>query len=262
MISRSYLMEWAEVAPWRDMFQVEQDLIITRALLDMYEHPDLRNLVAFRGGTALNKLFFNPPSRYSEDIDLVQLNQGPIGPILDSIRGVLDPWLGKPKRTFSSGLGTLLYRMEGEDGNKLVLKVEINSREHFSVLGYQDYPFESHSSYASGNVIIKSYKMEELLGTKTRAVYQRRKGRDLFDLYTALTTMPDLNIDDILKCFVIYTDFVGTKISKSAFLANMELKLKNEEFGKDIIPLLPRYAQSYDQDIAFELVREKLIERL
>jgi len=96
----------------------------------------LRLSLAFRGGTALNKLFFNPPTRYSEDIDLVQTTAEPIGPTLDSIRDVLDTWLGEPRRIFSNGRITLLYRVLSDEGFPLKLKIEINSREHFSVLGF------------------------------------------------------------------------------------------------------------------------------
>ena len=156
----------------------------------------------------------------------------------------------------------MLYRTISDEGFSLTLKIEINSREHFTVLGLENYPFESNSSWSSGKVDIRTYKMAELLGTKMRALYQRRKGRDLYDLYTALITLPDLDIDDLIKCFIIYTDFVGAKISKSVFLANMELKPKNEEFRQDIIPLLPRIGSLFDADLAYDLVREKLIEKL
>ena len=86
MIPRSYIQEWAKTVPWQEPRQVEQDLIITNALLKLYKHPVLKLSLAFRGGTALNKLFFNPPTRYSEDIDLVQTTSEPIGGTMDAIR--------------------------------------------------------------------------------------------------------------------------------------------------------------------------------
>ena len=49
-----------------------------------------RPRVAFRGGTALHKLFLHPAVRYSEDIDLVQVDQEPIGQTLDLVRGALE----------------------------------------------------------------------------------------------------------------------------------------------------------------------------
>jgi predicted nucleotidyltransferase component of viral defense system len=52
--------------------------------------------------------------------------------------------------------------------------------------------FSVENQWFSGDCEITTYYLEELLGTKLRALYQRRKGRDLFDLWKALTTQkPD-----------------------------------------------------------------------
>lgn len=72
MIPRAYIQAWSTKAPWPDLRQVEQDLIICRALCDLFNTPGLRDGIAFRGGTAIHKLLFKQPLRYSEDIDLVQ----------------------------------------------------------------------------------------------------------------------------------------------------------------------------------------------
>ena len=87
MIPRSHIQEWSKIVPWQSQ---DRSSNITNALLKLYAHPHLRISLAFRGGTALNKLFFNPPTRYSEDIDLVQTTAEPIGVTLDAIREVLD----------------------------------------------------------------------------------------------------------------------------------------------------------------------------
>lgn len=96
MIPRDYITEWRTEAPWVQDFQVEQDLIISKALVDIFSDPLLNQSLAFRGGTALYKLFLKPPLRYSEDIDLVQIDAGPAGELMDALRAVLNPWLGKP----------------------------------------------------------------------------------------------------------------------------------------------------------------------
>jgi hypothetical protein len=51
-------------------------------LIKIFNHHELKSIFAFRGGPALNKLFFNPPSRYSEDIDLVQIKNTKIGDVI------------------------------------------------------------------------------------------------------------------------------------------------------------------------------------
>lgn len=78
MIPAAFIRQWATHAPWPDLRQVEQDLIICRALCDLFGHPKLQGKIAFRGGTAIHKLLFEKPLRYSEDIDLVQLQPEPI----------------------------------------------------------------------------------------------------------------------------------------------------------------------------------------
>lgn len=85
MIPRRYIEEWKEIAPWPENSQVEQDLVISRALVEIFSDPFLKEHLAFRGGTALHKLYLEPPTRYSEDIDLVQIKEGPIKPILERL---------------------------------------------------------------------------------------------------------------------------------------------------------------------------------
>ncbi|MGA2259910.1 MAG: nucleotidyl transferase AbiEii/AbiGii toxin family protein [Acidobacteriota bacterium] len=137
MIPFDYITEWRAEAPWAMEAQVEQDLILSRAVVSMFAESKVAGLLALRGGTALYKLHLRPAARYPEDIDLVQVSAGPIGGVLDAIRRALGPWLGPPRRTTKEGRVTLIYRMssEGQPPVPMRLKVEINSREHFSVFG-------------------------------------------------------------------------------------------------------------------------------
>ena len=145
MIPRDYITEWREQAPWVDDAQVEQDLVISRALIDIFSHETLRHALAFRCGTALFKLHL-PPARYSEDIDLVQAKAEPIGPVMSEIRKILDPWLGEPKRKQGRGRVTITYRFQSESvpATPLKLKIEINTREHFSVKEITSKTFQSN----------------------------------------------------------------------------------------------------------------------
>jgi len=89
MIPQPYITAWRKKAPWQEDYQVEQDLVIERALILIYEDPYLKEKLAFRGGTALHKLYLSPAARYSEDIDLVQITAEPFGPIIDRLRECL-----------------------------------------------------------------------------------------------------------------------------------------------------------------------------
>lgn len=262
MIPRNYIAAWSKFAPWQDARQVEQDLIITKALLEIYQNPMLYERLAFRGGTALNKLFFNPAVRYSEDIDLVHTIDQPIGETVDILRSIMDIWLGEPKRSFGPGVVTLTYKILSNEGFPMKLKLEINNCEYFSVYGFVDYDFESKSSWSSGSAKIKSFQIEELLGTKLRALYQRRKGRDLFDLYKAINEIKDLDYDKIILCFHEYLKHEKTQITKKLFTENMENKLKNSEFCGDMTPLLPNFATKYDPHLAYKDVLKHLIDKI
>ncbi|MBN1409643.1 MAG: nucleotidyl transferase AbiEii/AbiGii toxin family protein, partial [Spirochaetales bacterium] len=79
MISKDYITAWRTYAPWVSDHQVEQDLVICRTIIEIFKVETLNQRLAFRGGTALYKLFLHPAARYSEDIDLVQITPEPIG---------------------------------------------------------------------------------------------------------------------------------------------------------------------------------------
>ena len=132
--------------------QVEQDLVISRALVEIFRHPALADSLALRGGTALSKLQLRPPARYSEDIDLVQTTAQPAGPMMNALREVLEPWLGKPKWKQGEGRITFYFRYtaEGASPVPMRLKVEANTREHFALYGLRKTPFKVASRWFEG----------------------------------------------------------------------------------------------------------------
>jgi predicted nucleotidyltransferase component of viral defense system len=114
MIHRNAIIEWGNTARWREPSYNELDMVISRALISIYQDDYLNSRLAFRGGTAIHKLFMNPPSRFSEDIDFVQITAEPIGQILDRIRKIL-AFLGEPKTKQKTSNNILLYRFEAEE---------------------------------------------------------------------------------------------------------------------------------------------------
>ena len=263
MIPQAYITEWSRNVPWQTNEQVEQDLVICRALVEIFKDDFLAESIAFRGGTALHKIYLQPQPRYSEDIDLVQIKAGLIGKVLDHIRNALS-FLGKAKVEIGEAMATLKFKFDSEFPPivSLRLKVETNCREHFTVLGLEKKPFEVKSSWFSGECQLITYQLEELLGTKLRALYQRRKGRDLYDLSKALTTI-NLNPDLLIKCYKEYMNFSLEKPlpSKKEFLLNIEVKKTDPDFLGDIAALL-RPDEKYNHEEAFKIVIETLIERM
>ena len=134
---------------------------------------------------------------------------------------------------------TFLYRFESEDVPPvpLRLKVETNTREHFSVYGLCKSGFRVESRWFEGACDIQSYELDELLGTKLRALYQRKQGRDLFDLAVALR---DGRADPvrIVKAFLRYMDHENRKVTRAQFEENFALKMEDPDFLADISPLL------------------------
>jgi predicted nucleotidyltransferase component of viral defense system len=262
VIPRDYITEWRSQAPWVADIQVEQDLVICRALVEIFSHPTLSQALALRGGTALYKLHLKPAVRYSEDIDLVQVRGEPAGPAMGAVRSFLDSWLGQPRWKQTEGTVTFSYRFSSEDTPPVTmrLKVEINSREHFASLGFKRMPFSVSSRWFTGQSEITTYELDELLGTKLRALYQRKKSRDLFDLATALqhsTADPAR----IVSAFSDYMAHGGHRITRAMFEQNLHHKLTDSQFTADIGPLLAS-GVSWDINRAAEAVSASLIQRL
>ena len=263
MIPHAYIQAWRKHAPWPNPAQVEQDLIICRALCDLFNAPALAGKIAFCGGTAIHKLLFKQPLRYSEDIDLVQTQAEPIGPTVDAIRDSL-AWLGKCNREQAGHSMHLVFRFSPESAPQatLKLKVEINTREHDVLLGYRRYPFAVASDWYSAQAELLSFEPEELFGTKLRALLQRRKNRDLFDLHHGLLQL-DMDYDQVVACLDHYLALEAHPISRAEAEERM-LKKLTRSLTEDIEPLLP-VGVNFDEVLAidaFNDVWSTLIARL
>ncbi|HQP37661.1 MAG TPA: nucleotidyl transferase AbiEii/AbiGii toxin family protein [Polyangiaceae bacterium] len=264
MIPRANVTAWRAHAPWPLDEQVEQDLVIHRALVEIFSDADLSSALAFRGGTALHKLHFPQPARYSEDIDLVQVRAEPFGDMMTALRNKLTPWLGKPQWKQTQGRVTFVFRFESEIPPvvPLKLKVEVNTREHFTVFGYARRRFDVSNPWFSGHADVATYELEELLGTKLRALYQRKKGRDLYDMAHALESVATLDADKIIACFTEYMRREDKAISRAEFEQNLTGKISDPVFYGDVQPLLGAEAQGFDPKRAYEMVMDRLVSRI
>ena len=263
MIAQSYITEWSEKAPWSTNVQVEQDLIICRALCSIYQDEFLARHLAFRGGTALGKLYLKPQPRYSEDIDLVQVQAEPIKETIDHLRDAL-AWLGEPVVKQKKHNNTLVFKVQPTDmdAGEIHLKVEINCKEHFSVYPMVRVPFAVNSSWFKGVCEVLTYELAELTGTKLRAVYQRRKGRDLFDLWKILTLVPEIDRERVMQSYERYLGFTASHLpTYKEFVMNMEEKLQDEEFLADTDLILGPEVE-YDAVVAWTKVLDELVVRL
>ena len=258
MIPRAHITAWRTQVPWPSDTQVEQDLVISRALVEMYAHPVVAESLAFRGGTALHKLHFEPPGRYSEDIDLVQLRAGPIGPALNSIREALDPWLGEPSWRQNADSVKLLYRFDTTalPVQRMRVKVEINTREHFTCRGLHAVDYSVATLW---HTLRRHHYVPRrgVLGTNARAVPAQKVGS--YDLWARWRIRR--RCGGIVECFQRYMASDGAAVTRAMFEANLSEKVASAAFRSDVLPLL-RDGDVYDVDAAGDLVLDRLVSRL
>jgi predicted nucleotidyltransferase component of viral defense system len=113
------------------------------------------------------------------------------------------------------------------------------------------------SRWFQGSAKIVTYELEELLGTKLRALYQRKKGRDLFDLAAALETT-GVDPARIVEAFTAYMKNEGKHVTRAFFERNLAEKLDSPQFTADITPFLAS-GYTWDKDHAAETVLTRLI---
>lgn len=265
--------------PWPELAQVEQDLLLSLAMRAVFADQFLAEQVAMRGGTVLHKVHLAPPARYSEDIDLVVVGNRPEEHIKQALRRVLRPVLGQEKSSAWASLRLAvrnaarpsrilrcIYKVPSvaEPGRMLTIEVEANVAERTPRFPLQRLPFEFGFRGALLQSPIVSYDINEMLGTKMRAMFQRKKGRDLFDLYWALNcpSATPVSIDAVLEAFAHYMREEGTSVPRAEFIGHLQSCLADRVgFCTDMTPLL-RTDLAYDPLAAAALVQEQLLMRL
>ncbi len=263
--------------PWQRQRQVEQDLLLCRAMAALFNDRFLRGQIAMRGGTLLHKAHLAPAARYSEDIDLVACGNRSEGHIAKAIRRVLKPELGDPGDTLwdtirlavrntvkPSRVLRLTYSVPSvsEPGANLDIVVEANVTERAPHRKIVQIPFSFAFREATVSVPLNGYDLHEMLGTKMRALFQRKRGRDLFDLYWALTrAQPAVDPLAVIDSFLHYLRQEGASAGRAEFLAILDGHLADRGFCSDMHALL-RSGLSYDPREGGEVVKEKLLRLL
>lgn len=276
-ITRRDILAHQTVVPWAAQYQAEQDLLLCRAMVSLFNDSFLSNEIAMRGGTLLHKVHLAPASRYSEDIDLVAVGTRPENHISRGIRRVLKEVWGKPKTSAwdwlklalrnaaqPSRILRLTYSLPSiiEPGRMLELVVETNVTERKSHRAVVDIPFRFPFRNESMQTIIKGYDIHEMLGTKLRALFQRERGRDLFDLYWALThSAHPVDPTLVIESFQYYMKKEGTKAGRAEFIGILDARLKHRGFCSDMKSLLRR-GITYDPQLAGSYVKANLLNLL
>ncbi|MCL2424653.1 MAG: nucleotidyl transferase AbiEii/AbiGii toxin family protein [Micrococcales bacterium] len=257
MIPRRHLAAWALTHPWPSPAQIEQDLLLTRAICEIANHPLLGEELMFRGGTAMHKLHLPEPLRYSEDLDYVRRTAGAIGPVLTALRALGDG-LGFQTASRVGAHPKVLWRTSSDDGVPMRIKIEINTQERSPALPLICLPLAPDTTWWSGSAQVLTFQAAEMVATKIRALFQRSKGRDLFDLWLALTQM-NLAPDAILAAFGPYHP---EGMTARVAITNLERKVADHQFRTDLDLLLTRPPGDYNIDQAAIVVSDSLLSRL
>lgn len=259
MIPTNVITAWGVDRPWPNRAAIEQDLLLARLIVDIYNHPMLSEELVFRGGTCLHQVHLARPLRYSEDLDFVRRTHSGIGEVLDALREVAaDSGLRVRGTDVGQHPKMRLTALAEEDGLTLRIKVEINTHETSPALQLEHVPFGVRSDWFNGQADVLTFAPAELVATKLRALFQRSKGRDLFDLWLALTQM-GVAADDILAGFPPYRPEGYTS---ARAIENLSTKVADPTFRTDLDLLVTQWPAGYTIDTAADLVIDKLLSRV
>ena len=273
-LTRRDVIAYQASVPWPQQRQVEQDILLCLAMTALFNDEFLRSQIAMRGGTLLHKVHLAPAARYSEDIDLVVYGDRPEAHIAKAIKRVLKGVFGEPTDSIwdtiqlairnvikPSRVLRLTYSVPSvsEPGATLDVVVEANMTERKPHRDIVRIPFEFTHRGATIKSVLNGYDLHEMLGTKMRALFQRKRGRDLFDLYWALTmSTPAVDPAMVIDSFRHYLEQEGSSAARVEFIAILDSHLADRGFCSDMLPLL-RVGLDYDPKRAGELVKAKLL---
>jgi predicted nucleotidyltransferase component of viral defense system len=276
-LTRRDVIAHQSLVPWPLQHQVEQDLLLSLAMAALFNDEFLKSQIAMRGGTLLHKVHLAPAARYSEDIDLVVYGNRPEAHIAKAIKRVLKDVFGPPTDSIwdsirlairnvakPSRVLRLTYSVPSvsEPGRTLDVVVEANVDERKPHRDIVRIPFEFGYRGETVKSVLNGYDLHEMLGTKMRALFQRKRGRDLFDLYQALTlATPPVNPAAVIASFRHYLEQEGANAARVEFISILEGHLADPGFCSDMHALL-RVGLTYDPQHAGQVVKSKLLSLL
>ncbi|HET7386734.1 MAG TPA: nucleotidyl transferase AbiEii/AbiGii toxin family protein [Nocardioidaceae bacterium] len=254
MIPANVITAWAVEHPWPTRLQVEQDLLLSQAICEIANHRYLGEELVFRGGTALHKLHVPALYRYSEDLDYVRVSAGGIGEVTRTLTD-LGTTLGYQVTTKVGMHPKVYWKTTAQGGTTLRIKVEVNTFERSPALGHTHIGYSVETDWWSGIADVKTFQLPELVATKIRALYQRAKGRDVFDLWLARTAL-DVDPRAIAAAFTPYRPEGWTPAKAER---NLRDKLDKHAYRDDLRQLIRTPPAGFDLEVAVDLLLDDLI---
>jgi predicted nucleotidyltransferase component of viral defense system len=261
VIDRPALIAWRSKAPWPNPVQIEQDLLLSRLMIEIARDEVLGPELVMRGGTCMHKLHLPAPLRYSEDLDYVRSTRTGIKPYTQALAKLAEGvGLTVSSRQRSGQMVHVYFDGQPTEGiGRIRIKIEMNIAETEPYRPPKRIAHMVETSWWSGEAEIPTYESSELLATKLRALYQRSKGRDLFDLWLGLTELK-ADPEQIVAGFNHYMR--DATFSFPELRDNLAAKLASASFRGDLNALTTHIPAGYDPDAAADLVMRELGSRL
>jgi len=195
MISRTDIKERVQEWGLREDI-VEKDYVIGWLLWGVGSNPTLSASWAFKGGTCLKKCYLET-YRFSEDLDFTVLPGGPLNPdeVAPLIQEVLDRIYDQAGVDFrlrapvfrlrpdnKSAEGRVYYRGPRNAPMAASIKLDLTAAEHVvrpTVLNQISHPYPDK---LPNPATVRCYSFEELFAEKLRAMGERSRPRDLYDI--------------------------------------------------------------------------------
>lgn len=273
MISTRELAAWRAHAPWSSDLMVEQDFLLSQVVAAIFDDDFLRGQVAMRGGTVLHKGHLAPASRYSEDIDLVLVGDRPASHIKKALARVVRPLLGEPSESVLTDIQLTVrnlvsrskiirtsytYDPASREAALAQLKIEVNINEKRNLYPLVFIDIDVPDGQGGiRRLPVVSYDLDEMLGTKLRALLQREHGRDLFDLWRAWESScapgAQVVVDPVRvgAAFRFYMEQEGSSFNAAAVRDELERRMRSRKFVSDMDGFL-RHGQFYSPQQACE----------
>jgi len=169
---------------------LEKDYVLTEVLKALSQVPTLRELMVFKGGTALRKVYF-ADWRYSEDLDFTVKHDMK----KEELRQALDKWYLQIEEASQIRLTTKM--LHKPDGYARVRTQFIGPLSYPGMI-FMDLSFDellcldpdrrkviAEPFSAEGQKVL-AYPLEELLAEKMRSLLERGKSRDYYDVWRLL----------------------------------------------------------------------------
>ncbi len=215
---------------------VEKDYVLGWMLAGISFHPRTRDTWLFKGGTCLKKCYFET-FRFSEDLDFTLLDSSHVDDaVLRPLFSEITQWvyeqsgieLPENERLFEvyinprakkSAQGRLGYRGPMQRQASLPrIRFDLTDDERVVLKGERRHVHHPYSDEPEGGIEVLAYCFEEVFAEKLRALAERQRPRDLYDVVHLYRRAVDINRASIRTTLAAKCIFKGIAIPTVASL--------------------------------------------